>query len=93
MPPPDFSCTKIDAHRLGRTETTRDLDKHGLDFADLTPEFFSEALVVTAREGRLRAIGHLGERIVVTIFAPLGREAIAVISMRYGNSKEWKNPP
>ena len=35
------------------------LDKHGFDFADLTEEYFLQAVVVPARGTRLQAIGSL----------------------------------
>ena len=63
--------------------------KHGLDFADLDEDFFSNAVVVRARPPRFTAIGRLREAMVgVLIFAPLGAEAISVISMRPANKKE-----
>jgi uncharacterized DUF497 family protein len=34
------------------------LAKHGLDFVDLSVEFFEEALIGTARQGRFIAIGN-----------------------------------
>jgi uncharacterized protein len=64
------------------------LDKHALDFADLTFGFFETALVLEARKPRWRAIGSLGERVAVAIFAPLGSEAISVISLRHASEKE-----
>lgn len=33
------------------------LDKHGMDFATLTEEFFANSLVIPARDGRFKAIG------------------------------------
>lgn len=35
------------------------IDKHGLDFADLTIEFFLEATIVPGKDGRRMAIGFL----------------------------------
>jgi uncharacterized DUF497 family protein len=64
------------------------LAKHGMDFAGLEEEFFENATVVPANDGRSIAIGrHLGSNIVV-VFAPLGREAIGVISMRLASRRE-----
>lgn len=63
--------------------------KHGLDFADLDEEFFLAASIVQAKERRLMAIGELhGELIIAVVFAPLGAEAISVISMRRAGKKE-----
>lgn len=65
------------------------LAKHGLDFADLTPDFFLGAHVLPAREGRFFALGTLaGRQMIVVIFRPLGSEALSVISMRPANQKE-----
>lgn len=65
------------------------LDKHGMDFAILDLEFFEMARIVEARHGRLMAIGHLGIVGPLTvIFALLGSEAIAVISMRMASERE-----
>ncbi|WP_062224482.1 MULTISPECIES: BrnT family toxin [unclassified Aureimonas] len=61
----------------------RNLVKHGLDFAALTPDFFEAARVEIAKEGRFLAIGELdGVTILAVIFRPLGSEALSVISMR-----------
>jgi len=65
------------------------LDKHGLDFADLELEFFLDSLVVPVREGRFKAIGPLRRRgVIVVVFTPLGSEAVSVISMRPASRKE-----
>jgi uncharacterized DUF497 family protein len=57
--------------------------KHGLDFADLTLEFFESAEIAPANMDRFRAVGEFeGKRIIVVIFRPLGTEALSVISMR-----------
>ena len=65
------------------------LAKHGLDFADLVPEFFLTAYVEPTKDGRSLAIGEFnGVIVIVVVFRPLGSEAISVISMRPGNSKE-----
>jgi uncharacterized DUF497 family protein len=64
------------------------LDKHGLDFADLTLEFFLEAAIIPARSARFQAVGRLGDGTIVVIFATLGSEAISVISMRAARKDE-----
>ncbi len=63
------------------------LAKHGLDFADLTVTFFEAATVVTAKQGRLAAIGRLPDAVTV-IFITLGIEAVSVISMGPASAKE-----
>ena len=64
------------------------LDKHGLDFADLDEGFFLDSIVVPAKDGRHKAIGRLADGALVVIFATLGAEGITVISMRPANRKE-----
>lgn len=64
------------------------IDKHGLDFADLDEGFFEEALLFPAKLGRRQAIGELEPGIVVVIFTMLGSEGLSVISLRPANRKE-----
>ncbi|HYF88971.1 BrnT family toxin [Azospirillum sp.] len=66
------------------------LDKHGLDFADLEDgAFFEDAVVIPSRDGRFKAVGWLGAiMVVVVVFKPLGTQALSVISMRPANRKE-----
>lgn len=65
------------------------LAKHGLDFADLTLEFFLTARIGPTKMDRLLAIGELhGKRVIAVVFRPLGSEAIAVISMRRASKPE-----
>jgi uncharacterized DUF497 family protein/uncharacterized protein (DUF4415 family) len=60
------------------------LDKHGLDFADLNEAFFENALVVPSHSKSKRwvAIGVNIRGVVVVVFARLGREGVSIISMR-----------
>jgi uncharacterized DUF497 family protein len=64
------------------------LDKHGLDFADVTVDFFLESRIRIAKKGRLLAIGRLGDQTVAVVFTKLGSEAISLVSMRPANSHE-----
>jgi len=64
------------------------LDKHPLDFADLTLQFFDEALILPAHERRLAAIGRLVDSTLTVIFFELGTEAVSIISMRYASRRE-----
>ena len=64
------------------------LAKHDLDFGDLEIEFFSEALIIDARQPRLKAIGILSDDVVAVIFAALGAEGISLISLRPANRRE-----
>lgn len=67
------------------------LEKHGLDFADLTFEFFLSAVLLPAKDSREIAIGHLEDRAVIAVvFRRLGTEAMSVISMRQASQKERK---
>lgn len=63
--------------------------KHGLDFADLSFEFFLSSHVALAKEDRFVAIGELnGRMIVAVVFKPLGSKALSVVSMRPASEKE-----
>lgn len=62
--------------------------KHRLDFADLKEEFFIEAILLPARDGRYMAIGHFKSDAIVVVFVHLGSEGISVISMRPASRKE-----
>jgi uncharacterized DUF497 family protein len=64
------------------------LDKHGLDFADIDETFFDNALVIPSRKSkRWVAIG-VSIRGVVVVFARLGREGVSIISMRPASRSE-----
>ncbi|RVU14463.1 BrnT family toxin [Methylobacterium oryzihabitans] len=69
---------------------------HGLDFMAVEAGFdLSSALFVPAapgRDGRPRflALGLFGERLRALVFAPLGSEAISLISFRRASAKERK---
>ena len=64
--------------------------KHGMDFADLTLEFFLSANIEQARHDRSIAIGKLSDGTIAVIFTELGSEALSVISMRPASKKERK---
>jgi uncharacterized DUF497 family protein len=64
--------------------------KHGMDFADLTLEFFLAANIDLARHDRSIAVGRLSDGTIAVIFTELGSEAISVISMRPASKKERK---
>lgn len=68
------------------------IEKHGLDFADLTIDFFADALIVGAKQGRYMAIGEFqGIVVIAVVFRPLGSEALSVISMRLASTTERKH--
>lgn len=58
------------------------IEKHGLDFKDLSFDFFLSAVTVPAKNGRRKAIGRLQNGVIAAIFVSLGSEALSVISMR-----------
>ena len=66
------------------------LDKHGLDFADLNEAFFENALVLPARNRRWAGIGKSIRGVIVVVFVKLGVEAVSVISMRPASRGERK---
>ena len=58
------------------------LEKHGLDFADLTEIFFANAMILPARNNRYRGIAANQRRVICVVFAKYGAEGISVVSMR-----------
>jgi uncharacterized DUF497 family protein len=66
------------------------LDKHGLDFADLNETFFDDALVFPTYDKRWAGIGKNIRGVIVVIFVTLGKEAVSVISMRLASKNERK---
>jgi uncharacterized protein len=68
------------------------LDKHGLDFADLNETFFDNALVITSHNKSKRwvAIGVNIRGLIVVVFARLGLEGVSIISMRPASRRERK---
>jgi len=55
------------------------LDKHGMDFADLNETFFDTAIVLQAGRNRYRAIGVNIRGVISVIFAIYGKEAVSAI--------------
>ncbi len=64
------------------------LDKHGLDFADLNETFFDSALVLPTYNKRWAGIGRNIRGVIVVVFVILGKEAVSVISMRPASRNE-----
>ncbi|MDI3559659.1 BrnT family toxin [Bradyrhizobium sp. Arg816] len=64
------------------------LDKHGMDFADLNETFFDNALVLATYRNRWRAIGINIRGVISVIFATRGTEGISIVSMRPASRKE-----
>ena len=66
------------------------LEKHGLDFAELTLGFFERAIFKPGHSGRWRAIGLQDGVAVAVVLRALGTEAVSVISMRFASRQERK---
>ncbi len=67
----------------------QNLAKHGLDFADLSLEFFAAGVTGHAKHGRLKVVGVLSGRLVIAvIFKSLGTQAVSIVSMRRANRLE-----
>jgi uncharacterized DUF497 family protein len=64
------------------------LDKHGLDFADLNETFFDSALVLPTYNKRWAGIGKSIRGVIVVVFVKLGVEGVSVISMRPSSKNE-----
>src|ERR1700694_1511322 len=56
------------------------IEKHGLDFADLNETFFDNALVLPSHNKRWAGIGKDIRGVIVVVFVILGKEAVSVIS-------------
>lgn len=63
------------------------IDKHGIDFADIDEEFFLSAIVRPAQDGRYTAIGEI-DGVIVVIFAVLGSEGVSIVSARPASRRE-----
>lgn len=89
---PCFSCTNNVVKIVwDHPKRLANLDRHGMDFADLTIEFFEDAVVYPSYSGRVVAVGRLGSQVIAAVvFKPLGAEALSVISMRPASQKERK---
>jgi len=64
------------------------IERHGMDFADLDEGFFEQSAIVPAKLGRLIAVGRLRNGVIVVVFVELGTEAVSVISMRPASRRE-----
>src|SRR3954468_11129404 len=49
------------------------IDKHGLDFADLNEDFFADARFVLSKSGRWKGIGGSPRGVICVVFARLGQ--------------------
>lgn len=69
------------------------LEKHGLDFADVSELDWGNAVVEDGKPDadgrrRLKAIGYFRDGTAAVVFAILGSEAISIISFRPASEKE-----
>ncbi len=65
------------------------LREHEVDFADVRAGFdFTTTDIVPSYKGRFAATGFLGDAMITVVFAPLGTEAISLISARAASRKE-----
>jgi uncharacterized protein len=63
------------------------IDKHGIDFADIGEGFFLSVIVRPAKDGRYAAIGYL-DGVIVVIFVVLGSEGVSIVSARSASRAE-----
>jgi uncharacterized DUF497 family protein len=64
------------------------LDKHGLDFVDVTWDFLHRAVIVPTKLGRFLAVGTMNAKPVTVVFSRLGGEGLSIVSMRPSSKKE-----
>ncbi|MGF9562623.1 BrnT family toxin [Neorhizobium sp. JUb45] len=69
------------------------LDKYGLDFADVMFFGWETAVLEPSHSGRVKAIGYYRDGTAVVIYAGLGSEAISIISFRPASPKERRRLP
>ena len=72
------------------TKRQANIEKHGLDFALLSQDFFLDAIIRPVKLGRYSAMGRLNDGTITVIFLRLGVEGLSVISMRPASRKERK---
>jgi len=70
------------------TKRIANIEKHGLDFADVGFFGWEAAVMERGHSGRIKAIGYFEDGTAVVIFAKLGTEAISIVSFRPANTKE-----
>ena len=63
------------------------IEKRGLDFADLTEAFFANGLFLPSKKGRWRGIG-ANARGVICVVSPSWAATVSVISMRPASAIE-----
>jgi uncharacterized protein len=66
------------------------IDKHGIDFADICEEFFQSALTVPAKRERFKALGRLGAIVMAAVIFERRGDDIRIISARTAHRSERK---
>ncbi|WP_346297074.1 BrnT family toxin [Rhodopseudomonas sp. P1] len=66
------------------------IDRHGMNFADLDEAFFERSAIVPAKLDRMIAVGELFDGVIVVVFLKLGTEGVSVISMRPASRREGR---
>ncbi len=66
------------------------IDKHGLDFADLSEAFFADALILPAKKGRWMGIGANLQGVHLRRFREAGERRHRWVSMRPAKANERK---
>jgi uncharacterized DUF497 family protein len=70
------------------TKPQANLEKHGLDFADVMFFGWETCVISEAHTGRRKAIGRFRDGTAAVIYAMLGAEAVSIISFRPASLKE-----
>lgn len=77
----------------GEPKRLANIEKHGLDFADIgefawESALFEESLAKNFGRQRFKALGYFRDGTAAVIFATLGSEAISIISFRQASKQE-----
>lgn len=64
------------------------IEKHGLDFADVIFFDWETALIAATYANRMKAVGYFADGTAVVVYATLGEEAISLVSFRPASRKE-----
>jgi len=70
------------------TKRLANLEKHGLDFADIALFDWEGCVISEGHTGRRKAVGRFRDGTAAVIYAMLGTEAVSIISFRPASAKE-----
>ncbi len=62
--------------------------KHGCDFAAVEFDFFQTAVIIPAKDKRMKALNVFSAKVIVVIFYALGSQGLSIISMRPASRAE-----